>query len=119
MDTSDEVSTDFSTIIPLTCLFIHCIVDFSDSERRFTLKMEDTVSKKVAECWNTTSPKYWDRPCAGAGLLSYRYKGQYGWIMIGARDDAEALSEAKRSITVRVDVHLLEKWDGERYVSVK
>jgi hypothetical protein len=38
--------------------------------------------------------------------------------MIGARDDNEALSEAKRSITVRVDVHLLEKWDGERYVAV-
>jgi hypothetical protein len=37
---------------------------------------------------------YWERPCAAQGLKSYRYKGGRGWIMIGAADDADALSEA-------------------------
>jgi hypothetical protein len=27
-----------------------------------------------------------NKPLAAAGLTSYRYKGRYGWIMIGARD---------------------------------
>lgn len=42
---------------------------------------------------------YWDKPCASAGLTSYRYKGQYGWIMIGAKNTQDALQEALRSIT--------------------
>jgi hypothetical protein len=39
-----------------------------------------------------------DRPCAAEGLTSYRYRGEYGWIMIGAKDDADALHEASRSM---------------------
>lgn len=39
---------------------------------------------------------YWNRPCAAHGLNSYRYGGPYGWIMIGATDDADALREAAR-----------------------
>jgi hypothetical protein len=40
-----------------------------------------------------------DRPLASAGLTSYRYKGRYGWIMIGAKDHTGALSEAVRSMS--------------------
>lgn len=56
-----------------------------------------------------------DRPLAEKGLRSYRARGRYGWIMIGARDDAEALSEARRSTD---DPRGLEVWDGSRYVPV-
>ena len=58
-----------------------------------------------------------DKPLAAPGLLSYRAKGRYGFIMIGATDDADALREARRSDeTVRLTQ--LEKWDGTRYVRV-
>lgn len=56
-----------------------------------------------------------DRPLAAPGLASYRCRGRYGWIMIGARDDAEALSEARRS-SDDARASGLEVWDGSRYV---
>lgn len=52
-----------------------------------------------------------------AGLTSYRYRGRYGYIMIGANDDDDAEREARRS-TVNVTTEFLERWDGERYVPV-
>jgi hypothetical protein len=51
-----------------------------------------------------------DRPCAAQDLISYRYKGRYGWIMIGARNDSDALREAGRS-TDRVSIDNLQIWD--------
>ena len=57
-----------------------------------------------------------DRNCAAAGLLGYRYRGRFGWIMIGARDRADALREAGRSTDGVIDPLLLEVWNGERYV---
>ena len=39
-----------------------------------------------------------DRPLAVKGLVSYRYRGPFGWIMIGAKDDSDALNEARRSL---------------------
>lgn len=56
-----------------------------------------------------------DRPCAAPGLTSYRAKGRYGWIMIGAKDDADALREARRSTDTPTD---LQVWDGVNYVPV-
>ena len=58
-----------------------------------------------------------DRPLAAKGLTSYRIIGRYGYIMIGARDEAHAWSEAKRSGSdlKRSD---LEVWDGDKYVPV-
>lgn len=58
-----------------------------------------------------------DRPLAVAGLASYRCRGRYGWIMIGAKDHDDALSEARRSCAAasRED---LELWDGGQYVPV-
>src|SRR5207247_1820787 len=38
-----------------------------------------------------------DRPCAAEGLTSYRCRGAFGWIMIGAKDASGAISEARRS----------------------
>ena len=38
-----------------------------------------------------------DMPCACHGYQSYRYPGTFGWIMIGANSDAEAMREAARS----------------------
>ncbi len=58
---------------------------------------------------------YYDRPCAAHGLTSYRYRGRYDWIMIGANNHAEALLSAGRS-TDYVMPDRLEVWDGKRYV---
>ena len=58
---------------------------------------------------------YWDKPCAMRGLVSYRYAGRYGWIMIGAVDDADALSEAGRSHSDPIDPAKLQRWNGEQY----
>ena len=53
-----------------------------------------------------------DRPCAAEGLTSYRARGRYGWIMIGAADDADAWREALRSTDTPTD---LQRWDGTEY----
>lgn len=60
-----------------------------------------------------------DKPLAASGLHSFRYRGRYGWIMIGARDSVpDALNEAQRSTDQLVTRARLERWDGERYVGV-
>ena len=58
-----------------------------------------------------------DKPCAAHGLTSYRYKGRYGWIMIGARDDADALREAARSSNDAINRANLQIWNGTEYVT--
>jgi hypothetical protein len=58
-----------------------------------------------------------DKPCAAHGLTSYRYKGRYGWIMIGARDDADALREAERSSSDAINRANLQIWNGTEYVT--
>lgn len=59
-----------------------------------------------------------DRPLAAVGLTSYRCKSRHGWIMIGARDHADAMSEARRSYEgSKVDD--LEIWNGNEYVAVE
>lgn len=54
-------------------------------------------------------------PCAAKGLVSYRAHGRFGWIMIGASDDEDAMREAKRSTPNPTD---LQVWDGRAYVPV-
>jgi hypothetical protein len=56
-----------------------------------------------------------DRPLAADGMISYRAKGRYGYIMIGAKDFADAMAQAKRSTDNPID---LEVWDGEKYIPV-
>ena len=56
-----------------------------------------------------------DRPMAAPGLLSFRYGGRYGYIMIGAKDTADALREAARSTHDPITVDKLQQWDGVQY----
>lgn len=49
---------------------------------------------------------------------SYRYRGRYGWIMIGAMDDDEALREAQRSTDEPVTKENLQKWSDYAYFPV-
>lgn len=60
------------------------------------------------------------RPCAAAGLTSFRYKGRYGFVMIGATNTEDALREARRSVTGPATVNNLDIWDAEaaRYLPV-
>lgn len=60
-----------------------------------------------------------NRPLAMPGLISYRHPSPFGWVMIGAKDDDDALSEASRS-TANAHRNLLEKWDADqgKYVKV-
>ena len=59
-----------------------------------------------------------DKPLAAAGLTSYRYKGRYGWVMIGATDANEALREALRSTTGPVSMDNLEVYGLAGYEPV-
>ena len=58
---------------------------------------------------------FWDRPLAGPGLTSYRYRSRFGWIMIGAKDDADALKQAAQSTDEPIDPAKLQKWNGKTY----
>lgn len=58
-----------------------------------------------------------DRPLAAHGLVSYRCRSPFGWIMIGARDKADAIVQAMRS-SQRADLSTLEVWTGARYESL-
>ena len=60
-----------------------------------------------------------NKPMAIKGLTSYRYKGRYGFIMIGATDNADALKEAQRSTSDKVSIDNLEVWNGSQYERVK
>ena len=57
-----------------------------------------------------------DKPLAAHGLTSYRYKSRYGFVMIGAKDDEDALREAQRSLTRDTATpDNLERWNGSQY----
>jgi len=70
----------------------------------------------------TSRPSYSDpqdltnRPLASHGLTSYRYRGHYGWVMIGARNDEEALREAQRSVHEATTIDKLQVWNNTEYV---
>lgn len=53
-------------------------------------------------------------PLAARGLKSYRHPSVFGWVMIGATDDADALREAARSVD-SPSMMLLQKWNGSAY----
>lgn len=60
---------------------------------------------------------YSNMPLAAPGLTSYRCRGRYGygWIMIGAKDDEDALKEARRSFP-DARAEDLQIWNGAMYV---
>jgi len=59
-----------------------------------------------------------DLPLADKGLTSYRCRGQFGWIMIGATDVADALREAARSERDAAKRENLQVWNGRQYIPV-
>lgn len=56
-----------------------------------------------------------DKPLAAKGLTSYRCKGAFGWIMIGAKDCDDAMREALRS-SKHAMRETLEVFDGLKYI---
>ena len=82
------------------------------------IKLRDKGEHELAE--RIESWEWWgtDRPLAGPGLTSYRYRGRYGWVMIGAKDHSDALREAQRSISKKPRIENLEVWSGKRYIKV-
>jgi len=56
-----------------------------------------------------------DLPLAAQPLKSYRLRGPFGLIMIGAKDDADAMVQAARS-TPNPKADALERWNGLTYV---
>lgn len=59
-----------------------------------------------------------DRPLAMPPFKSYRLRGPFGFIMIGARNDDDAMQEAARS-TPAPKRENLERWDGQSYVPLR
>lgn len=60
------------------------------------------------------------KPMAAPGLISYRYRCRSGGhVAIGARDDADAMREAARSIVGEPDIENLDVWNGTEYVPVR
>ena len=58
-----------------------------------------------------------NKPLAAHNWTSYRYKGPYGWIMIGAKDVNDALKQANLSlVSGQAEIHHLEVWNGGTYV---
>lgn len=60
-----------------------------------------------------------DVPLAVKGFTSYRYKGLFDWVMIGAKDHADALVQAERSLCgKRAVLEELQIWSVTEYVPV-
>ena len=58
-----------------------------------------------------------NKPLAQAPLKSYRCRNRYGWTMIGATDDVDAMREAHRTWEGSC-VEDLQRWNGTEYVPV-
>lgn len=56
------------------------------------------------------------RPLAARGLKSYRYRLPFGFVMIGALNDLDALNQAGRSIDHTPQVANLQHWNGLAYI---
>jgi len=56
-----------------------------------------------------------NRPLAAPGLTSYRCRGRYGWIMIGANSHQDAMREARRSTDAPGELQI---WTGSEYTTV-
>lgn len=93
-------------------LHVECGLYVTDTQKQW----QDLANAKLQR---RISRPFWERPCAAAGLDSYRYRGAYGYIMIGATSDADALNEASRSLSYGTPtLSNLEKWDGNKYLPI-
>lgn len=52
-----------------------------------------------------------EKPCAAHGLVSFRYRQDFGYIMIGAKDQEDAVREVKRTTNDALILDRLEVWD--------
>jgi hypothetical protein len=59
-----------------------------------------------------------NKPLAAPGLTSYRCRGSYGWIMIGASSPDDAMREALRS-SKHAKREDLQVWNGTEYEPCK
>ena len=59
-----------------------------------------------------------NKPCAAQGLTSYRYRGTYGYIMIGASNYSDAKRQAELSTTGPINPLRMEVWVGSKYQPV-
>jgi len=87
---------------------------FAEMARNGSLNRKRQIAAKK----RATNPSTVHKPVASKGFISYRYKGPYGYIMIGATDDDDALKEARRSSSKPVTIENLEIWNGKKYVPV-
>ncbi len=69
----------------------------------------------VTNASETQATALHERPLAAAGLDSYRLRGEYGYIMIGALSPQDAMREARRTWP-GAPAERLEKWDAGCYV---
>lgn len=58
------------------------------------------------------------KPLAAPGYTSYRCKQPFGWVMIGATNDDDAMKQAKQSAP-NANIKDLQAWDGKAYVACK
>ena len=84
--------------------------------KAITLRVAYQISEEVwAHTNQPTTPHFTELPCAAAPWKSYRYRGRYGWIMIGAVNDIDALAQALLSVGLNEADTLtranLERWD--------
>lgn len=63
--------------------------------------------------------RFTEKPLAVCPYKSYRYRGAFGWVMIAAMDNEDALKEAQRSVESTVTMDRLEYWDGQQYQPIK
>lgn len=81
--------------------------------------LQEIEKHGLTDCeFNRKLVHFTDKPLAIKGLTSYRLKGCYGFIMIGARSHEEAMREAKRSTPEPLRANL-EVWDGKQYIYAK
>ena len=57
-------------------------------------------------------------PIPGVYPTSYRYRGRFGYLMIVAKDSADALKEAARATSGPIDTACLEVWAKDHWEKV-
>lgn len=99
----------------------YTVTDATTGERRGMVEAqgpEEAVFRLFGGEWGRADLRAWrahEAPCALSGFTSYRYRGPYGWVTIGAMDDADALRQAARSVFGEVERVRLEVWTPGGY----
>ncbi len=112
--------------VALAALNLHPLTAAEIEARLRQLDQMEADAERTHGSWSAGTRAGWllsrdmtDRPLASAGLRSYRYRGAFGFVMIGALDHADALQEAARSIDGEPDRARLDVWDPAALVYVR